>query len=136
MKRLLSSKAINTDLAFLILRVFVGTTMLFSHGLGKMMKFFEPGDIKFANVFGMGEVPSLVLAVFAEVICAGLIAVGAYTRLASIALGITMAVAAFSIHADDPFSKKEFALLYLVPCIVLFLTGPGKYSVDQKILKR
>lgn len=133
-KLLLKSKPINYDVGLLILRVFVGVTMLASHGWGKMMKLIA-GDTGFADVLGLGETASLTLAVFAEVICSLFLALGLFTRATLIPLIITMLVAVFVIHGDDPFSKKEFGLLYLIPYITLLLTGPGKYSIDKLISK-
>jgi putative oxidoreductase len=43
----------------------------------------------------------------------------------------TMLVAAFIVHLDDPFKRKELALLYLVGFLIIFLMGPGKYSVNK-----
>ena len=71
----------------------------------------------------------------AEVVAAILLILGLGTRFVLIPLIITMLVAFFIVHADDPFSKKELALLYLIPFISLFLTGPGKYSLDALIFK-
>lgn len=133
-KLLLNSKPIHKDAGLLVLRVFVGITMLASHGWGKMLKLMA-GDTSFADVLGLGETASLVLAVFAEVICSAFLALGLFTRATLIPLIITMLVAVFIVHADDPFSKKEFGLLYLIPYITLLLTGPGKFSLDKLISK-
>lgn len=135
MKKLLfTTKPIYRDAGLLVLRLFMGLTMLFSHGWGKLLKMIN-GDWGFADVMGMGPELSLIMAVFAEVLCAGLVALGLMTRLATIPLIITMIVAVFIIHADDPFSKQEFGLLYLMSFITLLLTGPGKLSLDQVISK-
>ncbi len=40
------------------------------------------------------------------------------------------------IHGDDPFKKKEFALLYLMPYLLFLLSGAGRYSVDAMIGKK
>jgi putative oxidoreductase len=45
-------------------------------------------------------------------------------------------VAATIIHADDPWQKKEFALMYAVPFLTLIFTGPGRYSIDHWFLDR
>ncbi len=103
--------------------------MLLGHGLPKLMTFGEKLH-RFPDPIGVGPEVSLTLAVFAEVVCAGLIAVGFATRLATIPLLVTMLVAALVIHGDDPWARKEFALLYAVPALTLLLTGPGKLSVD------
>ena len=125
-----------TDIALLLLRFTVGSMMLYSHGWRKLMKFFSDDPIGFADPIGLGMLTSLVLVVFAEVFCSFLLIIGLGTRLATTPLMITMLVAIFIIHWDDPFSKKEFAILYLVPYIVIFLMGPGRYSLDALITKK
>lgn len=124
------------DISLLLLRLTFGGAMLYGHGWGKLMRFFGDDPIKFADPFGMGVVPSLALATFAEFFCAILIIFGAFTRYAVIPLIITMAVALFYVHLADPFGRQEKALLYLIPYVCLFLTGAGKYSVDARWLKR
>lgn len=106
--------------------------MLFAHGWGKLTKFGELSG-KFADPIGLGSAPSLALAVFAEVFCAIAIMLGLFTRAAAIPLLITMLVAAFVVHDADPFQKKEFALLYAAPFLMLILTGAGSFSVDAKL---
>jgi putative oxidoreductase len=76
------------------------------------------------------------LTIFAEVFCSIAIILGLATRLVAIPLIITMSVAVFIIHADDPWQKKEFALLYLVPFLTLVFTGAGRFSLDAVIKKR
>ncbi len=124
-----------TDFAILLLRITVGAMMIYSHGWPKLLKFFAEEPVKFADPIGLGIVTSLVLVVFAEVFCSFLLIIGLGTRIATVPLIITMLVAIFVIHWDDPFSKKEFALLYLVPYISIFLMGAGRYSLDSLIIK-
>ena len=107
--------------------------MFLNHGLGKFNKLMAGGEIKFASVFGMGPELSLGLAVFAEVACALMVVIGLFTRMAVIPLIITMLVAIFVIHIDDPLKKMESAIIYLIPYLVLFWNGSGKYSVDEYI---
>lgn len=120
------------DWALLLLRLMFGLGMLYSHGLRKMDRLFSGEEIKFANPFGLGEEVSLALAVFAEVLCAALLALGLFTRLATIPLIITMLVAVFIAHAGEPFKEMEMGLLYLVSYVAILLTGPGWYSVDAQ----
>ncbi len=129
---LFSNRPIATDLGLLFLRLASGGIMAYSHGWGKLQKMLG-GDMSFADPIGMGEEASLVLTVFAEFVCGILVALGLLTRAALVPLIITMLVAVFVIHADDPFSKQEFGLLYLVPYLTLFLAGPGKLSLDKKL---
>jgi len=124
-------KKANTDLGLLILRLAFGGLML-GHGWGKMMKLFAGGEIEFFNFMGIGMTASLALAVFAEVVCALLIIFGYFTKWATIPLIITMLVAAFIVHGEDPFQKQEFALLYALAYLSLLFTGPGEYSLDAR----
>jgi len=124
-----------SNLGLLLLRLGVGSMMLGSHGWGKLTSFASKAD-GFPDPLGLGSPLSLALVVFAEVVCPLLLIAGLATRVAAIPLLVTMLVAAFVIHGDDPFAKKEFALLYALPCLTLVLTGAGAYSVDAVLLKR
>jgi putative oxidoreductase len=133
MKKLLfSNKPFQIDLGLLLLRLASGGFMAYSHGWGKLQGILE-GELSFADPIGIGEIPSLFLTVFAEFVCGILVALGLFTRAALVPLIITMAVAVFIIHADDPFSKQEFGLLYLLPYLTIFLAGPGKFSLDKQL---
>ncbi|HKH59396.1 MAG TPA: DoxX family protein [Flavitalea sp.] len=136
MKKLLSvdQTIANRDIAILLLRVTVGALML-SHGIPKLISLFS-GNIQFPAIFGLSADLSLSLAVFAEVICSFLLIFGIGTRLAAIPLIITMLVAVFYVHADDPFARQEPGILYLLPYVILFITGSGKYSIDYLLQRK
>lgn len=137
MKRIFQT-TVNTnhlDYIILLLRITVAVFMI-THAIPKMNKLLAGGEIQFPDPLGMGPAISLVLAVFAELFCSILIGFGLLTRLAAFPLIITMAVAAFIVHAGDPFKQKELSLMYLVLYIVLFFIGSGKYSVDYFISKK
>lgn len=116
----------------LILRLALGSFMIYGHGWRKLLKLLAGAPYKFADPFGLGAGASLFLATFAEVACAALLIVGLFTRMATIPLIVTMLVAAFIAHGADPFADKEMALLYLAGYVALALTGPGWYSLDAQ----
>ena len=124
---------VNSDLALLVLRVVMGGSMLWLHGWGKMLNFVN-GQTSFPDILGIGQTPSLLLAIFAEVICSALIMAGAFTRLAACVLGATMGVAFFVVNSarlTGP-TNGELPFIYLTGCVVLLLAGAGKFSVDKK----
>jgi len=128
-------RSLASDLGLLLLRLTSGGFMLVAHGWGKLAGFAAKAE-SFPDPLGVGSSASLGLAVFAEVLCALFVVLGLGTRLATVPLIITMGVAAFVIHGADPYKVKEKALLYLIAYLVLFLTGPGKLSIDHQLAKR
>ena len=113
--------------AKLLIRLGAGGLIL-THGLPKIGRLFGEGPVKFADPFGLGPEISLVMAIFAEVICAVLVIIGFKTRIATIPLMLTMLTAAFYAHWSDPFGKKELPLLFFLAILVM---GPGKYALDS-----
>jgi len=127
----------NIDIGLLILRLWFGLEMVIAHGWPKLRNFLAGETDQFLNFLGLGTHLSYGLAVFGEFVCGLLIAVGLFTRLSTIPYMITMLVAAFLVHWDDGWSKMSFPLMYFIPALVLLITGPGKYSLDQwRINKR
>lgn len=118
------------DLALLILRLGAASLML-THGIPKINMLFA-SPIQFADPIGVGQTLSLIFALLGEVVAPIFIIIGFKTRLATIPAIITMAVAAFIVHAKDTIDIKEKALLFLICFIAIFLAGAGKYSVDKK----
>lgn len=127
---MLNSDPINEDVGYLILRVGAGGTMLYQHGLPKLIGFGDKMDT-FSDPFGVSPAFSLALITFAEFFCAALVILGLWTRLATIPLIIGMAVAAFMVHGDDPFKKKEMAVVYMVIFMAIFFFGSGRYAVNR-----
>lgn len=120
------------QIVLFLARVAVGGMMLFAHGLPKMLDFSQRAPF-FPDPFGVGGKASLSLAIFAEVFCSIALMLGLLTRWASVPLAITMGVAAFYIHAHDPFAKKELALIYLLFYLVFMFNGGGRYAIDFRL---
>lgn len=117
------------DTGLLLLRVGTGALLL-SHGIPKLLNFSERAGV-FADPLGVGSELSLALAIFAEVFCSLAVILGFMTRFAAFPVVFTMLVITLIVHGDDPWSKKEFALLFAVPFLTLLLTGPGRFSLDH-----
>ena len=109
--------------------------MLTMHGWPKFQRFSQL-VLVFPDPLGIGTPASLVLVVFAELVCSALLVLGIATRLATIPLMITMFVAAFIVHANDPVSKIELPLMYLTIYLALFIGGPGKFAMNISFFQR
>lgn len=123
------------NVVLFLIRAAIACFML-THGLKKLDLLLSGEEIKFADPFNMGESTTLILVIFAEVICSGLLFIGFATRLVVLPLIITMAIAVFVIHGAEGFEKQELAGLYLLVYILLLVTGSGKYSVDYLISRK
>ena len=118
------------SLLILAVRVFFGV-MFFTHGLQKMMNFSVLSD-SFPSVLGLGSYTTLMVSIFCEFCCSLFLIAGLLHRLVLIPMIVTMAVAFFDIH-DAMMPEGELALIYLIVFIILFFTGPGRYSFDYLI---
>lgn len=131
-KFFLGSQVYLIDLCLLLLRLTFGGLIVVVHGWAKLQNLDKLKE-GFPNIMGMGIETSLYLAIFAEFVCGAFIVLGLFTRLASIPLIITMAVAVMIIHSHDGIGKMELGIIYGIVFIVLLLAGPGKFSVDRLI---
>lgn len=114
----------------LFVRIFFGA-MFLMHGLDKMMNFSQLSET-FPSVLGLGSYTTLMLSIFCEFACSIFLIVGMLTRIVLIPMIVSMAVAFFDIH-DGFMPEGELSLIYLIVFIVLFITGPGRYSADYLI---
>jgi putative oxidoreductase len=127
-------RAMLLSLGLLFLRLGAGGMMMTAHGWAKLSKWGEM-SATFPDPLGIGSSSiSLAMAIFAEFFCSLAVVLGFLTRLAVIPLMTTMLVAAFIIHWEDPWNKKEFALLYFLPFLTLLFTGAGRFSIDYWLL--
>ncbi len=84
----------------------------------------------------MGTITSLILTVFAEMVCSLFLLLGLATRLAVIPLIFTMLIIVFIVQLNEGFTKLELPLFYLLNYIGIFIAGPGNYSLDKMIFKK
>ena len=123
----------SADLALLLLRLWLGLSMLLLHGWGKAMG-GEKMMRGFPDPLGVGNEVSWGLAVFGEVVCSVLLVLGLFTRFAALSGMITMSVAFFMVHKMvlKGANSGEMAFIYLAGFLTIFLAGPGRFAVDGK----
>ena len=123
------------DIPALLLRLWLGA-MGFLHGYPKVFggipkltksvaEMGFPAPEFFAWAAALSEFGGGLLLIF-----------GLGTRFSAVMMAVTMFVAGFIRHGDDPFKSKELALTYLVLSVVVFLLGPGRLSLDAVLFRR
>lgn len=124
----------SANAGLLVLRLWLGLSLLILHGWTKLTGFSEMAG-KFPDPIGLGSSTSLALTVFAEVACALLIVIGLFTRAAALTQTILMTVAFFVVHkaALSGPGSGELAFIYLAGFVTLLLAGAGRFSFDAKL---
>lgn len=123
-------KALPADLGLTILRLFAGLALALGHGLDKML----PSQMFIDMVSAMGfPAPTFFAwsAALSELVGGLLLAIGLFTRPASLFILTTMGVAAFMHHGADPFKDQELALIYGAVALVFLFSGGGRLSLDH-----
>ena len=121
--------------AILILRVIPSFYMFYYHGLKKISSTasWEWLGKAAMSVIGIefGYIYIGFLAALSEGVLVWLVFLGIFTRLSSLFIILTMFFAS-SYHLADGESA-ESALIYLTIYLVVFILGPGRYSLDEKL---
>lgn len=114
----------------LALRCFFGV-LFFLHGIDKMMNFQVLSE-NYPSVLGFGSYMTLMVTIFCEFCCSLFLISGLLVRIMVLPMIAAMAVAFFDIH-DGFLPEGELSLIYLSVFVILYVVGPGRYSLDSLI---
>ena len=131
MRRLLQMRfvATNLDWGLLLLRLSFGLSLFLNHGWEKTSNFTAVYN-RFGDPIGVGGHFSMIFAMTSDAICSVLIGLGLATRWACAIIVINLTVAFVFVHHAKLQGPGEVAWLYLWAGVMLFLVGPGRYSID------
>ncbi|MBW8244891.1 DoxX family protein [Muricauda oceani] len=127
-------RPVNTDLGLLIIRLTACSSLFVRHGIEKLFHFDDMLEI-FPDPLFIGKLPSLIFALFTDGILSLFVLLGLFTRKSVVLIALNLTIAFFVFHNAN-LDGGEIAFVYLGVMILLFLCGPGKYSLDYMLYRK
>jgi putative oxidoreductase len=119
------------DLVLLFLRVSAGLFLLWVHGLPKLLDYSAELQ-RIEDPFRLGANLTLMLAIFAEVLCPLLIVAGVVVRLACLPILAVLLVALLVVHPQWSLAEGQFAWLLLILFSSILIAGPGRLALNDR----
>ncbi|WP_339468735.1 DoxX family protein [Pseudomonas sp. EL_65y_Pfl1_R83] len=119
------------DLGLLFLRGSGALFLLWVHGLPKLLNYSEQLKL-IEDPFHLGAHITLLLAIFAEVLCPLLIIAGVLVRLACLPILAVLLIAMLVVHPEWTLLEGQFGWLLLIIFSSVLIAGPGRLVVSQR----
>ncbi|MBB6290129.1 MULTISPECIES: DoxX family protein [unclassified Pseudomonas] len=119
------------DLGLLFLRGSGALFLLWVHGLPKLLNYSEQLKL-IEDPFHLGAHITLLLAIFAEVLCPLLIIAGVLVRLACLPILAVLLIAMVVVHPEWTLLEGQFGWLLLIIFTTLLISGPGRLVLSQR----
>ncbi|UII73644.1 DoxX family protein [Pseudomonas sp. HN11] len=119
------------DLGLLFLRVSGALFLLWVHGLPKLLNYSEQLKL-IEDPFHLGASITLLLAIFAEVLCPLLIITGVFVRLACLPILAVLLIAMLVVHPEWTLLEGQFGWLLLIIFTSVLIAGPGRLVLSQR----
>ena len=120
------------DVGLLFLRVSGGLFLLWVHGLPKLLDFSAQLQL-IEDPFHLGSHLTLMLAIFAEVVCPLLIVAGVLARLACVPILFVLLVALLVVHPQWSVAEGQFGWLLLILFTTVLIAGPGRLALNARL---
>lgn len=120
------------DIGLLFLRVSGGLFLLSVHGLPKLLDFTAQLQL-IEDPFHLGAHLTLILAIFAEVLCPLLIVAGVLARLACLPILFVLLVALLVVHPQWSVAEGQFGWLLLILFTTVLIAGPGRLAIPVRL---
>lgn len=120
------------DLGLLFLRGSGALFLLWVHGLPKLLNYSEQLKL-IEDPFHLGAHVTLLLAIFAEVLCPLLIIAGVLVRLACLPILAVLLIAMVVVHPEWTLLEGQFGWLLLIIFTSVLIAGPGRLVVSTRL---
>ena len=120
------------DLGLLFLRVSGALFLLWVHGLPKLLNYSEQLKL-IEDPFHLGPHVTLLLAIFAEMLCPLLIMAGVLVRLACLPILAVLLIAMVVVHPQWTVFEGQFGWLLLIIFTSVLIAGPGRLVLSRRL---
>ncbi len=120
-----------SSIGLLLMRLGAGALLIYGHGWPKLLHYSERAG-RFPDPLHVGHDRSLMMAIFAELVCAAAVMLGFATRLAAAVVVFLFAVILGVVTRGQPFADRELAMVFALPFLCLVFTGGGAYALDAR----
>lgn len=120
------------DVGLLFLRVSGGLFLLCVHGMPKLLDYTAQLQL-IEDPFHLGAHLTLILAIFAEVLCPLLVVAGVLARLACLPILFVLLVALLLVHPQWTVAEGPFGWLLLILFATVFIAGPGRLALNTRL---
>jgi putative oxidoreductase len=119
------------DFGLFFLRVCGSLFLLWVHGLPKLLN-YSAQLLVIEDPFHLGANVTLMLAIFAEVLCPLLIIAGVLVRLACLPILSVLWIALLVVHPQWSLEEGQFGWLLLILFTSLLIAGPGRLALNVR----
>lgn len=120
------------DLGLLFARISGAALLLHVHGIPKIVH-YQDELVHIDDPLGMGRALTLWCALFAEVVCPVLVALGLFTRLAALPVLFLLLVSMLLVHPEWSIAEGQFGWLLVIVFGTIGLSGAGRHSLDARL---
>ncbi|AZF31839.1 DoxX family protein [Pseudomonas sp. R4-35-07] len=120
------------DIGLLFLRVSGALFLLWVHGLPKLLNYSDQLKL-IEDPFHLGAPLTLLLAIFAEVLCPLLIIAGVWTRLACLPILAVLVIALLVVHPEWTLFEGQFGWLLMIIFTSILIAGSGSLRLGQRL---
>ncbi|WP_397453344.1 DoxX family protein [Pseudomonas sp. NA-150] len=119
-------------LGLLVLRISGSVFLLQVHGLPKLLNYAAELQ-RIEDPFHLGANLTLMLAIFAEVLCPLAIIAGVLARLACLPILTVLIIALAVVHPEWTLEQGQFGWLLLIIFTTVLIGGPGRFSLNSRL---
>lgn len=116
--------------SLLVVRVAFALQLFLVHGAKKIGWGAAEAEVV-PNPLGLPDGFNQAFAVVANVVCPLFILIGFYMRIAVLAPFCVTFIGWAVVHWNDAPMVKDIPFMYSIFLLLLFMAGPGNYSLDQ-----